>query len=292
MRGSQYKVWGLIAPALCILAFVGLLPFAYVLYLSAFKYNLFSLVGMVYTGLNNFRKLVFDPDFMHSLRMGLTFVAFTCTIEMFLGFGLALLFTYKFIGKGLVRTVLTLPLAVAPITIGSMWVLLTNPEWGPLPYYLGKLGVDYNIGSYANQAFFTTVAMDVWHWTPFVTLALLAGLTALPSEPFEAARVDGANRWQVLRYLSLPMLRPVILTILFLRIMDTFRIFDEVWMLTGGGPGRATRYASIHVVRLVFQQREYGYGSGISVFLLYLTLVMCWFLLTIITRARREARAG
>ncbi|HDN84663.1 MAG TPA: sugar ABC transporter permease, partial [Candidatus Aerophobetes bacterium] len=177
-------------------------------------------------------------------------------------------------------------------TIGSIWVLMTNPDIGPLPYILHKFGIDYNIGVNAKQAFFTVVFMDIWHWTPFVTLTLLAGLTSFPKEPFEAAKVDGANKWQTLRYITLPLLTPVILTMLFIRIMDTFRIFDEVWMLTGGGPGTATRFVSIDVVRRVLVSTDYGYGSSMSVFLLYLTIVMCWLLLNIISIARREVHEG
>ena len=292
MRTSQYKAWGLLAPTLVILFFIGLVPFFYVIYLSLFKYNIWSVRGMVFAGVDNFRKLMFDSSFMHSLGIGLTFVVITCSIETLLGLVIAIFLTNEFVGKGVFRTILTLPLAIAPITIGSIWVLMTNPDIGPLPYILHKFGIDYNIGVNAKQAFFTVVFMDIWHWTPFVTLTLLAGLTSFPKEPFEAAKVDGANKWQTLRYITLPLLTPVILTMLFIRVMDTFRIFDEVWMLTGGGPGTATRFVSIDVVRRVLVSTDYGYGSSMSVFLLYLTIVMCWLLLNIISIARREVHEG
>jgi len=288
MRTSQYKAWGLLAPTLVILFFIGLVPFLYVIYLSLFKYNIWSVQGMVFAGVDNFRKLMFDSSFMHSLGIGLTFVVITCSIETLLGLVIAIFLTNEFVGKGVFRTILTLPLAIAPITIGSIWVLMTNPDIGPLPYILHKFGIDYNIGVNAKQAFFTVVFMDIWHWTPFVTLTLLAGLTSFPKEPFEAAKVDGANKWQTLRYITLPLLTPVILTMLFIRVMDTFRIFDEVWMLTGGGPGTATRFVSIDVVRRVLVSTDYGYGSSMSVFLLYLTIVMCWLLLNIISITRKE----
>jgi len=288
MRSSQYKGWGLLAPTLCILGFVGLAPFFYVIYLSFFRYNVFSRIGMVYRGIDNFRELMFDPHFMHALRVGLTFVVFSCAIEIPLGLFLALLLSRKFVGKGVFRTIFTLPLAVAPLTIGSIWVLMTNPDMGPFPYILRQFSFDYNIGYYSTQAFLTTVVMDVWHWTPFVTLALLAGLTALPREPFESALVDGAGKWQMLRYLTLPLLKPILLLVVFIRIMDSFKIFDEVWMLTSGGPGTATRYVSIHIVRLVLSEYEFGYGSSMSLFILYFTIVICWFLLTITMAARRQ----
>ncbi len=154
--------------------------------------------------------------------------------------------------------------------------------------FFGKIGVDYNIGVNATQAFATTVFMDVWHWTPFVILTFMAGLASLPKDPYEASLVDGANRWQTFRYITLPLLRPVILTTLFIRIMDTFRVFDEVWMLTSGGPGTATRFVSIHLVREVLRSMNYGYSSAMSLFLLYLTIVICWLLLTFISISQEE----
>lgn len=290
MKHSQAKGWGLLSPTLLVLILVGVLPFLYVVYMSFLRYSIFAKPGqnLTFAGLDNFRKLVFDADLMSALGRGIVFTVSSCALELILGLGLAILLTYNFWGKGIFRTILTLPLAVAPITIGSIWVLMTNLDMGPIPYYLQKIGFDYNIGEYGGQAFWTTVAMDVWHWTPFVALTLLAGLTTFPKEPFESAEVDGATQLQVFRYLTLPMLTPVIVTTLFIRIMDTIRIFDEVWMLTSGGPGTATRYASIHVARMTIRQKNYGYGSSMSLFLLYLTIVICWLLLNIVQKVRKE----
>ncbi|NOZ27578.1 MAG: sugar ABC transporter permease [Chloroflexi bacterium] len=286
---SNRTAWGLLAPTLLVLGFAGLLPFFYVVYVGFFDWNVFSKTGdLVWAGANNYRRLVFDTEFLAALKRGIVFTLWTVTLEMVLGMALAQLLMREFKGKSFFRAVHALPLTVAPIAVGATWRLMTIPGLGPLPYYLRRIGIDYNIGRYAGQAFATTVLMDVWHWTPFVTLTLLAGLTALPREPFEQAMVDGANRWQILRHLTLPMLRPVILTALFLRIMDALRIVDEVWMLTGGGPGTATRYVGIHVWRVVFPKTDYGYGSAMSVLLLYFTIVLCWLLLTAITQARRE----
>ena len=291
MRGTELKGWGFLSPTLLVLGFVGIFPFVYVLYLSLFYYNVFSLRGMVYVGIGNFRKLMNDPKFMDALSKGLLFVVVTCSVEITLGLLIALLLSRKFVGRGILRTLLTLPLAMAPIAFGSMWILITRPAVGPVSYWLNKLGMSYDISESALQAFLTTVIMDVWHWTPFVILTFLAGLTSLPQEPLEAARIDGAGPWKILRYVTLPLLKPVLVTIIFIRIMDTFRIYDEVWALTTGGPGTATKYVSIHLVRLVLAQNEYGYGAGMSVFLLYLTIVMCWLLLNLITRAKGELSA-
>jgi multiple sugar transport system permease protein len=279
-----------LAPTLLILVIVGLLPFIYVLYVGFFDWNVFSkTASLIWTGVNNYRELVFDNEFLAALGRGAVFTVSVCAIEMTVGMVLAQLLTREFRFKQFFRAVHALPLTVAPIAVGAVWKLMINPGLGPLPYYLGKIGIDYNVGVPGPQAFLTTIAMDVWHWTPFVTLTLVAGLSGLPREPFEAGVVDGANRWQLFRYIQLPLLQPVILTTLFLRIMDALRIVDEVWMLTGGGPGTSTRYVGIHVWRVVFPKTDYGYGSAMSVLLLYLTIVLCWLLLTTITQVRRGA---
>ena len=120
--------------------------------------------------------------------------------------------------------------------------------------------------------------MDIWHWTPLVTLTLLAALSSLPKEPFEQAQIDGASRFQTFWYITLPLLRPAILATVFIRLMDALRTVDEVWMLTGGGPAAATRYIGLYIWRVVFPKTDYGYGAAMSLITLYLTIVLCWLL--------------
>ena len=295
VRGAferETTAWGLLAPTLIVLGLMGLLPFLYVWYVGFFDWNLFAReAGLRWAGLDNYRRLVFDEDFLASLGRTVRFTLWSVAIEMVLGVVLAHLLMKPFRGRSFFRAVHALPLTVAPIAVGAVWRLMTLPGFGIIPYYLGRWGIDYNIGRHAGQAFFTTVLMDVWHWTPFVTLVVLAGLNALPRSPFEQAQVDGAGPWHVFRYLTFPLLKPVLVTALFLRLMDGLRIVDEVWMLTGGGPGTATRYVGIHIWRVVFPRTDYGYGSAMSVLLLYFTIVLCWLLLLAISQARRSSEA-
>lgn len=283
--------WVFLAPTLIILAIIGLLPFFYVIYIGFFDWNIFSAkAGMVFAGANNYRRLVFDDDFLMSLWRTVQFMLWAVGSELVLGFLLAQMLIKDFPGKGFFRTVHALPLMVAPIAVGATWRLLAIPGFGPLPFYLDKwFDVNYNIGRFADHAFLTVVLMDIWHWTPFVTLTMLAGLTALPREPFEQALVDGANRWQIFRYLTLPLIMPVLLTTLFIRIMDALRVVDEVWMLTGGGPGDATRFVGLHIWRIVFPKTDYGYGSAMSLLVLYFTIVVCWLLYVTITSRGKQA---
>jgi len=289
MRSTRFG-WGLLAPTLIILVITGLLPFLYVLYVSFFDWNVFAAqAGLHYTGADNYRRLVFDSSFLASVWRTLTFAIWTVSTELVLGFLLAQLLTRDFFGKTFFRTVHALPLMIAPIAVGATWRLLTIPGFGLIPYYLDTwFGIDYRIGNYAGQAFFTVFLMDIWHWTPFVTLTLLAGLSALPKEPLEQALVDGANRWQIYRYLTIPMIMPVILTTVFIRLMDALRIVDEVWMLTGGGPGDNTRFIGLYIFQVVFPKTDYGYGSAMSLLTLYFTLVLCWLLFIAITQVGKQ----
>ncbi len=290
MMRSARTGWVLLTPTLVILGITGILPFLYVVYVGFFDWNVFSAqVGLVFAGANNYRRLVFDADFLGALGHTLAFTIWVVASELVIGFTLAQLLTRDFPGKTIFRTIHALPLVVAPIAVGATWRLLTIPGFGPAPYFLDHwFGITYNIGRFASHAFWTTVVMDIWHWTPFVTLTMLAGLTTLPAEPFEAALVDGASKWQLFRYLTIPMMMPVILTTLFLRMMDALRIVDEVWMLTGGGPGTATRYAGLHIWRVVFPKTDYGYGSAMSLLLLYFTIVLCWLLFVAMTQSGKR----
>lgn len=281
----------MLLPTLVVLFVAGFLPFLYVLFIGFFDWNVFAADPTLrFAGVENYRRLVFDPAFLKSIWLTLVFTFFVVVSELIIGYFLAQLLMRDFPGKGIFRTIHTLPLMVAPIAVGATWRLLTVPGLGPIPYYLDRwFEIDYRMGSFAGQAFLTTVLMDIWHWTPLVTLTMLAGLSALPKEPMEQAQVDGASKVQIFWYITVPMLKPVILTTVFIRVMDALRTVDEVWMLTGGGPGSATRYIGLHIWRVVFPKTDYGYGAAMSLLTLYLTIVLCWLLYVALVTPRRGA---
>jgi multiple sugar transport system permease protein len=290
---SKTAGWLLLSPTLAILAVFGVLPFLYVLVTGFTHWNAFAADPTPrFAGVENYRQLVFDDQFIASVWLTLRFAFFAVASEVVLGYFLAKLLMRDFPLKGFFRTVHTLPLMVAPIAVGATWRLMTVPGLGPLAYYFEKwLGIEYRIGSYSHQAFLTTVLMDIWHWTPLVTLTLLAALSSMPKEPFEQAQIDGANRWQIFWHVTLPMLRATILATVFIRVMDALRTVDEVWMLTGGGPGAATRYIGLYIWRVVFPKTDYGYGAAMSLFTLYLTIVLCWLLYAGLVARRGQQRA-
>ena len=279
---SNRLAWILLAPTLIVLFFFGILPFFYVIYVAFHSWNPFAAnPHMIYNGADNFRQIVFDAQFLNSLGVTLAFVFFAVVSELILGYFLAQAFMKEFPGKAFFRTIHTLPLIMAPIIVGSVWKLMMTPSIGIIPHYLYELlGIRLNIGTNAYAAFATTVVMDVWHWTPLVTLTLIAALVSLPADPFEQAQIDGANKRQIFWHITLPMILPAVMATVFIRLMDALKIVDEVFMLTGGGPGSATRYVGVHIFKEVFPRTNYGYGSAISVIVLYLTVVLSWALYT------------
>lgn len=272
--------WILLAPTLVILFFFGVLPFIYVVYVAFHQWNPFAAnPEMIFNGADNFRQIVFDSQFLSSVGVTVAFVFFAVLSELIVGYLLAQAFMKEFPGKAIFRTIHTLPLIMAPIIVGSVWKLMTTPSIGIIPHYLDEwFGLSMNIGTSATAAFVTIVIMDVWHWTPLVTLTLIAALVSLPADPFEQAQIDGANKRQIFWHITLPMIIPAVVATVFIRLMDALRTVDEVWMLTGGGPGSATRFVGVHIFKEVFPKTNYGYGSTISVIVLYLTIVACWLL--------------
>jgi len=272
--------WILLAPTLAILFLFGVLPFIYVVWVSFHQWNPFAAnPEMIFNGADNFRRIVFDESFLSSVSVTVAFVFFAVLSELIVGYFLAQAFMKEFPGKSFFRTIHTLPLIVAPIIVGSVWKLMTTPSIGIIPHYLKELfGITMNIGTSAPAAFATTVIMDVWHWTPLVTLTLIAALVSLPADPFEQAQIDGANKRQIFWHITLPMIAPALVATVFIRLMDALRTVDEVYMLTGGGPGSATRFVGVHIFKEVFPKTNYGYGSAISAIVLYLTILVCWLL--------------
>ncbi|WP_424932351.1 carbohydrate ABC transporter permease [Amaricoccus macauensis] len=279
MRSNRLG-WILLAPTLFVLFLFGVVPFLYVVWLSFHQWNPFAAnPDIIYNGAANFRRLVFDAGFLASLGVTVAFVFFAVVSELILGYILAQAFLKEFPGKAIFRTIHTLPLIMAPIIVGSIWKLMTTPSIGIIPSLLDSwFGYDLNIGQSATAAFTVTVIMDIWHWTPLVTLTLIAALVSLPPDPFEQAQIDGAGKRQIFWHITLPMIAPAVVATVFIRLMDALRTVDEVLMLTGGGPGSATRYLGVHIFKEVFPRTNYGYGSAISVIVLYLTIVVCWLL--------------
>ena len=269
-----------IAPAFIVLAIVLLYPLGYALWLSVHQWMLRTFKqGVPFIGLENYLDLFSNTDFLNSIKITFTFVIIAVGIEFILGMGLALLLHQEIKGRGLFRALILLPMMCTNVVIGLMWRLLLNYQFGLVNYYIGKLGIEpVEWLSSPKVAMASVVMVDVWNTTSFVALMLLAGLQSLPDEPFEAARIDGASWVQSFYYLTLPLLKPIILVALLWRFIDTFRIFDVIYLLTSGGPARVTETVSIYVYRYGFQSFNLGYAAAAAFIMLLIMLVIAGFL--------------
>lgn len=275
--------WSYVLPACIILAIFGIGAIVWVGYHSFFYWQVFAMIKK-YVGLDTFRKVLTDSYAINSLKTTFIIVGAECLLELPLGFGIAWLLRRKFVGKGIVRAILVLPLTFAPIVVGTIWLLLLRKQIGPITGFLGSLGFNFDIGSHFSDAFVGILMMDTWHWTPLVALIFMAGLTNVPREFIESAQVSGANTFQLLKYVIIPYLAPLGLIALLLRLMDGFRAYADIWMLTGGGPGASTRVISIHLVRQIIHGTRYGYGSALSLVVLYIMVVVCWLFTNLVKR--------
>lgn len=275
-----------IAPAFIVLIVILLYPLGYALWLSVHQWLLRSFKqGVPFIGLDNYIQLFSNPDFLNSIKITFTFVILAVGIEFILGMGLALLLHQELKGRGLFRSMILLPMMCTNVVIGLMWRLLLNYQYGMVNYYLGQLGIaPIEWLSSPKVAMASVVLVDVWNTTSFVALMLLAGLQSLPDEPFEAARIDGASIFQSFYYLTLPLLKPVILVALLWRFIDTFRIFDVIYLLTAGGPARVTETVSIYIYRYGFQSFNLGVAAASSFIMLLIMLIIAG----ILTRAIRQ----
>jgi len=243
-----------------------------------------------FVGVRHFAALPGDPLVRAGMLNTTLFALLSVAAEMVLGFMLAYFVSRIVAGRVIYRTVFLLPILIPGIVIGAIWKLMYNPDFGIINQALGLAGIagrDW-LGD-GRLAFLSVVAVDVWHWTPFVFLLLLAGLEALPQDSAEAARVDGASAWQELRYVTLPMMMPTIVVTLVFRLIVSFKVFDEIYLLTGGGPGTATEVVSFTIFRRFFTEDREGYGAAISVIVLFALALVS--ILALSAAGRRRAVA-
>ena len=217
--------------------------------------------------LGHYARLFQDRLFTVAAGQTLLYALVALTLEFVFGLALALLVDSLAHGRALVRVSLLAPMLLPPVVAAVIWRLIYNPEFGVLNGTLRQLGLhtqNLTWTSGRTSAMLSVIMVDVWQWTPFMFLLLTAGLQAIPSEPLEAARVDGAGYWRTLRDVVLPLLKPTILLALLLRSMDLLRIFDQIFILTQGGPGSATETVSLYIYRTAFRFSNFGYAAAMS----------------------------
>jgi len=279
--------WAIFSPALLLMLALSVLPLANLL-LTSFYDVTWAHGQAVWTplGLANYAALSDDALFRAGLVNTVIFAVCAVGGQMMLGFLLALLCCRVTRGQVLYRTVFILPILIPGIVVGAIWKLMLNYDFGLVNQAIGLLGFAAQdwLGT-PQTALASVILVDIWHWTPFCFLLFLAGLESLPQDVYEAARIDGASIWQELRYVTLPLMLPTIMVTFVFRLMVAFKVFDEVYLLTGGGPGTATEVLSFTIYQRFFTENRVGYGAAMSVVVIFLVSV----LLVIGLSARKRA---
>lgn len=273
----------LVAPAVAVLAALSAYPLVY-----AVRVSLQTGAGdSARWSLAHFSRLASDRFFLDALGHTLVYAAAALFVEFFLGLALAVLMNRELRARGLLRAALLVPMMLPPVVAGVVWRLMLNPNFGAVNGTLKWMGVNTEQLTWTASprlALLSVIAVDVWQWTPFVFLVLLAGLQAIPDEPYEAAALDGASAWQTFRHVTLPLLKPAILIALLLRTMDLLRVFDQIFILTEGGPGFATETVSLYIYRTAFRFGDFGYAAAMSFVLLLVTNVVSLLYIRLLQR--------
>ena len=258
VRGDGYRF---VIPALILLSLVTVYPLVYVFYLSLYRRLLIFDISR-FVGFENYLFLFRDDRFWNALKNTIYFTVTSVSLELLLGLFIAILLNRTFRFKGMMRAIILIPWAIPTVVSAKMWEWMYNTDFGVLNYILG-MKINW-LGS-PFWAMNAAIFMDVWKTTPFVTILLMAGLQVIPQEIYRAARVDGAGIFAIFRKITLPLLKPVILVVLLFRTLDAFRVFDAIYVLTGGGPANTTETLSIYAYKVLFQTLQFGYGSALSV---------------------------
>lgn len=270
----------LILPAVIYLFLLIIYPLIYSIQVSLTTLNLARpSYRTEFIGLGNFAELVKDPIFFQAIRNTFVLTALSVSAELILGFIIARIFfigvSLELKGIGFLRTVYMLPMMITPIVWGLVWVYIFNPTLGIGNYFLSLLGIaPVSWFGDVHIALYSIIFINVWEWTPFMMLLCLAGLSTIPPQLFEAAKVDGSKWYQNIFHIELPLIKRVIVIGLLMRIMDNFRAFDLIYVTTAGGPGTSTETLSVFAYRQAFQYWNMGYGTAIAIFTLILVIVL------------------
>jgi multiple sugar transport system permease protein len=285
-----------IAPTIGLLLFIAIFPLLWSLYLSFTNYSATAAQGPVWAGIQNYLNIFADADVQRYFFITARFVVFSVGIEFLVGFGLAMLLNRAFPGRGLVVTLLLTPMMLAPVVVGLFWKFMMSEQFGVLDWFISLTGtctVRVDCPDWLNSytlAPWSMVIADAWMWTPFMLLISLAGLSAIPRYLYEAAEVDRASGWFRFRRITLPLVWPLLLIALLFRTMDAFKLFDVPYVLTGAGPGDATRTVSYHLYDLAFNQYDTGTSCALGYVMLIMVIAIANIYIRYLNRATDVAR--
>lgn len=283
MKTENPKAWFFVLPVLLLVAFNALVPIMTVVNYSVqetFGNNVFF-----WQGLDWFEQILRSDRFHAALGRQFMFTFLILIIEVPLGIIIALSMPKKGFWVPVCLVTMALPMLIPWNVVGAMWNIFTLPEIGLLGYLMNNvLGINYDMTQQPISAWVTIITMDVWHWTSLVVLLSYAGLVSIPDAYYQAAKIDGASPWKVFRYIQLPKLKMVLTIAILLRFMDSFNVYTEVFVLTGGGPGNSTTLLSIDLVKIALGQFDLGPAAAMSLIYFAITLLVSWLFYTLMTK--------
>ena len=278
-RNYGRRYWPFIVPAGLVVVAIILFPWAFTLFMSAHDWHIGGSASFV--GLANYARMFSDERFGWAVVRTLYFTVAAVILPVLFGTAAAVVFAKNFRLRGLARTIFILPMMATPVAIALVWTMMFHPQLGVLNYLLTELGLPPSDWVYSADSVIPTLVMiEVWQWTPLVMLIVLGGLASLPSDPYEAAELDGASGLQTFRHITLPLLWPFILVAAMLRAIDALKAFDTIFVISNGGPGTASETINIMLYLEAFSFYDLGYASAIVVvffaLVLLITLMMLW----------------
>lgn len=281
-KTTNQKAWFFVLPVIVLVAFNAIIPLMTVVNYSVqetFGDNVFFWEGVKW-----FEAVLNSDRFHASLGRQLLFTSIILLIEVPLGVAIALTMPKKGVWVSVCLIFMAMPLLIPWNVVGAMWNIFALPDIGLLGRSINALGIDYNFTSQPVAAWFTTILMDVWHWTSLVVLLAYAGLSSIPDAYYQAAKIDGARPWAVFRYIQLPKMKRVLTIAILLRFMDSFMIYTEPFVLTGGGPGNATTFLSIDLVKIALGQFDLGPAAAMSLIYFLIVLLVSWLFYTLMMK--------
>jgi ABC-type sugar transport systems, permease components len=280
-RTWNNKAWFLVLPVLVLVAFSAIVPLMTVVNYSV--QDTFGNNEFFWAGTDWFSDILHSDRFWDALGRNLIFSFVVLAIQIPLGIFIALNMPKHGIGVPVCLVLMALPLLIPWNVVGTIWQVFGRVDIGFLGHYLRVLGVDYNYTQDPVDAWATVIIMDVWHWTSLVVLLCYAGLVSIPDAYYQAAKIDGASRWSVFRYIQLPKMKRVLLIAVLLRFMDSFMIYTEPFVVTGGGPGNSTTFLSIDLVKMAVGQFDLGPAAAMSIIYFLIILLLSWVFYTVMT---------
>ncbi len=274
-RGRTRRRFGylMVAPAFLTLFIMTIYPFIYMIVVSFHRWSIIPTLPRIFIGFGQYLNMFRDTSFHKTLWVTLTFTIGVVAVELFLGFWIAFLVSTS--RARWLRVAFLMPAVIAPVVVGLTWKFLLSYDLGPVNFFVSSLGLErINWLGRPASALISVMIVDIWQWTPFAMLIFLAGLESLPLEPYEAAKVDGAHSWQIIRYITLPQLAPIIAVILMFRALDAFKAVDIIYMVTQGGPANATEVLTYKIWHKAFFQNKLGYAAAMSVLAIIIATIM------------------